>query len=96
MQVTINSDQSLIDITLQTKGSIDDLFSVIDELGADSVHADVSEKTIVYEPKNFVQLYYFTRKISVANKPTYANTFNGAILADSGYLLQSNNYKILI
>lgn len=95
--VTVKSTQTLFDLALQKYGDADRVFDVIDDLGLENLESDPTG--IQYTPEsNYVTNYYESRGIEPSNRPIrYYNTNSDALLADDTiYLLQENNYKILL
>lgn len=98
--VTAKSTQTVIDLSLQLKGSVEKVFELISEnTNIENIETDVSGLDISYDVNNTaVQKYYIANNVSVSAKPqVYLNrTGDALILAEDSYLIQENDYKILL
>lgn len=98
--VTAKSTQTVLDLSLQLKGSVEKVFELISEnTNIENLESDVTGLDVSYDVNNTaVQKYYIANNVSVSAKPVvYLNSTNLAlIVGDDAYLIQENDYKILL
>jgi len=96
--VTGKSTQTVIDLSLQLTGNVDNVFDVIDENKIENLDVNLSGVDISFEINNtFVQSYYITNMVTVGTKPYYKNKLQGGLKTKNGNpIVQKNSYKILI
>jgi hypothetical protein len=93
-----SSNQTLVDLALQLYGNVDKVFDMMEASGIDNLETDPTGVEIVYEVNNsFAQKYFISQGLDVATKPSdYANTDGPALLANIGFLLQEDGYRLLM
>ena len=98
--VTANSTQTVLDLSLQLKGSVEKVFELISEnTNIENLETDVTGLDVSYDVNNTaVQKYYIANNVSVSAKPVvYLNSTDSALIVeDDAYLIQENDYKILL
>lgn len=98
--VTAKSTQTVLDLSLQLKGSVEKVFELISEnTNIENLESDVTGLDVSYDVNNTaVQKYYIANNVSVSAKPVvYLNSIDSAlIVGDDAYLIQENDYKILL
>lgn len=98
--VTAKSTQTVLDLSLQLKGSVEKVFELISEnTNIENLESDVTGLDVSYDVNNTaVQKYYIANNVSVSAKPVvYLNSTDSAlIVGDDAYLIQENDYKILL
>ncbi len=98
--VTAKSTQTVLDLSLQLKGSVEKVFELISEnTNIENLETDVTGLDVSYDVNNTaVQKYYIANNVSVSAKPVvYLNSTDSAlIVGDDAYLIQENDYKILL
>lgn len=98
--VTAKSTQTVLDLSLQLKGSVEKVFELISEnTNIENLETDVTGLDVSYDVNNTaVQKYYIANNVSVSAKPVvYLNSIDSAlIVGDDAYLIQENDYKILL
>lgn len=93
-----SSSQSLVDLAIQLYGNVDLIFDMMEASGIENLETDPTGVEIVYEVNNsYAQKYFIAQGLDVATKPTeYANTNEPALLANIGFLLQEDGYRLLM
>lgn len=98
--VTAKSTQTVLDLSLQLKGSVEKVFELISEnTNIENLETDVTGLDVSYDVNNTaVQKYYIANNVSVSAKPVvYLNSTDSALIVeDDAYLIQENDYKILL
>lgn len=98
--VTAKSTQTVLDLSLQLKGSVEKVFELISEnTNIENLESDVTGLDVSYDVNNTaVQKYYIANNVSVSAKPVvYLNSTDSALIVrDDAYLIQENDYKILL
>ena len=98
--VTAKSTQTVLELSLQLKGSVEKVFELISEnTNIENLESDVTGLDVSYDVNNTaVQKYYIANNVSVSAKPVvYLNSTDSAlIVGDDAYLIQENDYKILL
>lgn len=95
--VTITSEQTLFDISLQYYGDISFVYDLIqnntflDNILSNSFN---SNTLILGNEKNYVNNYYYKNNIMIGTKQININSF--LLQEDGFYLLQENNSKIIL
>lgn len=93
-----SSSQSLVDLAIQLYGNVDLIFDMMEASGIENLETDPTGVEIVYEVNNsYAQKYFIAQGLDVATKPTeYVNTNEPALLANIGFLLQEDGYRLLM
>jgi hypothetical protein len=93
-----SSNQTLVDLSLQLYGSVDKVFDMMEASGIENLETDPTGVDVVYEVNNsFAQKYFVAQGLDVATKPSdYANTDGPALLANIGFLIQEDGYRLLM
>ena len=98
--VTAKSTQTVLDLSLQLKGSVEKVFELISEnTNIENLESDVTGLDVSYDVNNTaVQKYYIANNVSVSAKPVVClnSTDSALIVRDDAYLIQENDYKILL
>lgn len=95
--VTIKSEQSIFDLSLQYYGSLDNIYdliqnnSFIDSIINTEINGNI---LILNNDKNFVNEYYRKNSINIGTKKPFANNY--LLNEDGSYLLQENGFYILL
>jgi len=100
MKITASSTQTLLDLAVQTVGSVDKVFELIDlNPSIENVNSNPSGVEITYPLNNtFSQRFFINKGLTASSKPfEYYNTDGGGLLAENGdQLIQENGYKIIM
>lgn len=93
-----SSNQTLVDLALQLYGNVDLVFDMMEASGIENLETDPTGVEVIYEINNsYAQKYFIGQGLDVATKPAdYSNTNDAALLANVGYLLQEDTYRILM
>jgi len=98
--VTIQSTQTIFDLSLQLEGDADKEFTVIAENPSiENLNSDATGIEATYDINNtYAQRYYISKEIKVSNKPeNYLNKVDGFLLCENeNRLVQENGYRILV
>lgn len=98
--VTAKSTQTAFDLALQLRGSVDDVFELLEANPAiENLETDVTGAEVAYQiTGNAVQKYYINQSVSVSSKPArYRNSSGPKLLVGTGvYLHINNSYNLLI
>lgn len=95
--VTITSEQTLFDLSLQYYGDVSFVYDLIqnntflDNILSNSFN---SNTLILGNEKNYVNNYYYKNNIMIGTKQININSF--LLQEDGFYLLQENNSKIIL
>ncbi len=95
--VTIKSEQTLFDLSLQYYGDVSFVYQLIQEnTYLDSILSESYNSNILTlnAEKNYVNNYYSKFSIEVGTKPIDFNAY--LLTEDGGYLLQEDGFKILL
>lgn len=100
MKITASSTQTLLDVAVQTVGSVDKVFDLIAANPViENVNSNPSGQEITFTLNNtFNQRFFINKGITPSSKPfEYYNTEGGGLLAENGnQLVQENGYKIIM
>jgi hypothetical protein len=98
--VTIKSEQTIFDLSLQHYGDVEKVYDLVhDNDFIDNVLTTdiVGETLTLRDVKNYVTDWYVKNRVSVGTKPTMPKDLNSYLLQENGYyLLQENEYKIIL
>lgn len=96
--VTGKSTQTVIDLSLQLLGNVDEVFDLIDKNKIENLDENLTGKDVNFEINNtFVQGYYINSGVNIGTKPLYKNKLVKGLKALSGNpIVQKNTYRILV
>jgi len=95
--VTIKKEQSLFDLSLQYYGDVESVYNLIqsnsylDSILTDNFNANVLNYT---SEINYVNSYFSKNLIDIATKPNVITNY--LLQEDGSYLLQEDNFKIIL